>query len=466
MEPDPQPQETPSHSRLTSLPEELIEEICLQLSDDVWGAGTMGPNTEALSALHRTSKLLNRIAAPILYRQFHCGSRMTRTAKFLKTISYRPDLAGLVHDLRISRPTWTDLPDEDIEFFTAASTQLGLDLEAMDNAEPGDVWDKYRYEIVSQLLISQTYNLKRLGFIVINRRSRDGRGAFVLLQQLAAQDLDLFSLFNLEQFSYSHSDGHEVGFDYFEGLLKLAPKIQSVCATCFNPWKDDSREPVNIYRVTDLTLRDGLISVYGLHTIVVSCGKLERFVLEDGTVERFTSKARRATMCLAISQVVQVLAFHKNWLRHLDLRLAGDWCSHHAYVEYCRQGDLRVSVKSFTSLETFKMDGEDILFPEDHTNAFVNMLPRSIRRFHFQNARKEAPANMITLANSLGADFPFLKEVLLNPYPGSQHKARIAAVIFDKSEIEILSQLFKAAGVTFLKKVPTRYDSYPVPVKW
>ncbi|KAK6336459.1 hypothetical protein TWF696_002011 [Orbilia brochopaga] len=448
MEPVPNPP-----LRFTTLPEELIERVCLQLYQGSQYAYVLESGAVSLSAVCRTSKLLKRIASPILYRQFCFGGKLSMSARFLRTICQEQDLAEAVQYLRIWRPDSNGLADEDIKFFTEVAEKLGLNLGALDVANP---WHRRSYEIIVQLLIAQTSNLKGLEF----RGISICEDRFELLRQLAAQDPRRVSLSKLRYFKYGADySGHKIRLGYFDSLLELAPNIQSLCMPCYDPL---TRSLANINQVTELSLRYGCISPEGLGTITHCCDAIHSFNMEAAGFEQVAIIEGKLTRhCIPPSRVITIIEPHKTWLRHLDLGSSGTWCQDHHERKKCEHKEQGFSVRAFSSLETFKINGRCVLYPEvnDHTNTFVNMLPRSIRRFHIFSAQKQAPANMITLATAIDVDFPDLDEILLNDHLCPVCQRGELKPVFEEADITVLSQLFKVAGVAFLRNAP-RIDNH------
>ncbi|KAF3919522.1 hypothetical protein ABW20_dc0101257 [Dactylellina cionopaga] len=446
-------QKSIERSRLMSLPEELIENVCQQLvAPRYFGSG--------LAALCRTSKTLNRIATPVLYSNFNACENMKRIAKFLKVIIEKPILAQYVREICMDVFRYFALTPEYTKVFIEAGARLGLDLKNKIFHETGYInehpeheaedrfamLERYPFETMAQLAIALCPSLRELEVMAHQVMVRDLEGSFTLLEQLAREGRVLLP--HLHTFHFGHDDAREISFGYFDGVFQLAPNLRSVSGRpCFDQSHYCPKTPIRIANVTELRLRSGHLSATGLRAIVSSCNRLEIFQHSNGSMYAGVDPP-----CVTPREAVEILALHKDSLRYLDLELSSR--EEHRDEDYngpCIEGDQIVSLKDFSCLETFNIDGTSILFPEVgshnyHTDVLVDMLPTSIRSVRFRDVQKEAAANMITLTSSISR-YPFLTEVFL--IPNSNGLLGPSVVDFDDSELDILHQRFSDAGVKF-----------------
>lgn len=490
-------------SLLLTLPEELVEHICQQLSTN--------RGSRSLAFLCRTSKILNRIATRVLYSGFSSDGYMRRMAFFLRTLCERPDLCTYVRWLLLDGSIWFDPPRDCINFISKAAESFGLDVlaplmsdidpyplgreeyegnedsEGEDLARSGDsggeggedVYNindeeeekeseeeayhhsqlgQYPFETMAQLIIALTPNLRSLKVVGKQVMCDTGEGAFTMLEELAKRSPPPVSLPHLHHFSFGHEDCREVSFKYFEGVIALAPNIRTIRAhPCFDQPKYAPGSPINIKNVTDLRFKSGHLSAPALRAIISPCERLEVFQYCYNTMY-----AGLDPECATPREVVDILSQHKDSLRYLDLDLGsreehrGGW-----YFGLCIEGQEIVSLKMFSCLETFKIDGSSILFPEVgtdkyNTNILTEMLPQSIRTLHLRDTQKEAVANLITLTDSLEY-FPHLSEIYL---AGNENGGPLGRydVIFKDSEIQTLLERLTSREITFLKRGRWKYS--------
>ncbi|KAK6342763.1 hypothetical protein TWF718_008151 [Orbilia javanica] len=503
-------------SPLLSLPEELIEQICQQLSSH--------RDSKSLAILCRTSKDLNRIATPSLYSGLSANRYMRRLVLFLRTLYERPDLCTYVRWLSLfASAAWFHLDQEHIEFISKTAERLGLDVlsppksngpvssyeededegnrdngsenQAQDVSDEGEeqstgninveggvgegdgeggeeaeeeeeeeeeAYDlsqlgQYQFETVAQLIIALTPNLQDLQVEATQVMCDTGEGAFTMLEELAKRSPPAASLLHLHRFSFGHDDCREVSFKYFQGVIDLAPNIRVIRADpCFDQPEYALNDPINIRNVTDLGFTSGHISAKGLRDITSSCERLEVFSYCYSTMY-----AGLDPDCATPREIVDILSKYKNTLRHLDIDL-GSREEHQGglYFGFCIEGQEILSLKMFSCLETFKVDGSSILFPEVgteryHTNILTEMLPQSIRTLHLRDTQKEAAANLITLTESLES-FPHLSEIYLSGNGISGPLGQFNVIVED-SEIQILRERLAARGIRFLKRGDLRY---------
>ncbi|UKZ64140.1 uncharacterized protein TrAtP1_005358 [Trichoderma atroviride] len=422
---------------LMSLPEEIVQLICRQLSNHRY------LDSQTLSFVCRASKALNRIATPVLYSRFNSWEKMKKMASFLRSISLRPELGGYVQEIVFSRFYWFELTEDYLSIFADVATRLGIDL--------GSWLEEYPYEAMTQLIIAQIPNVKIMDVSTHEVYADDGVGAFTLLEQMAAQVPRRVSLHQLQQLTIGHSDIRRISVGYFGGIIELAPHIRELTISpCYGLYCDE--EPKNtrfsLSNVTKLTIDGGHISKTQLESIVRLCGQLESFEFKHHTIY-----AGLQEISVTPRELIEILALHKHTLRsisvdlgHRERQKTGMFC----FSGLCDDGDQILSLKEFSQLETFKIDGTSVLFPEVanpdyHTNILVNLLPRSIRHVELIDAQYESVANMIRLIDSV-AKFPFLEEVTLT---GNTADGRLGEdkVEFDKHELDTLHAMLERNGI-------------------
>ncbi|PON25296.1 hypothetical protein TGAM01_v205982 [Trichoderma gamsii] len=413
---------------LMSLPEEIVQLVCRQLMK----YGYL--DSQALSFVCRASKALNRIATPVLYSYFNSREKMEKMASFLRSISLRPELGGYVQEIVFNRFYWFELTEDHLSIFADLATRLGIDL--------GGWLEEYPYEAMTQLIIAQIPNVKIMDVSTHEVCADEGIGAFTLLEQLAAQVPKRVSLSQLQQLAIGHSDIRRISVGYFGGIIELAPHIRELTISpCYGLYCDEEPKNtrVSLSNVTKLTIDGGHISKPQLESIVSLCGRLESFEFKHHTIY-----AGLEEISVTPRELIEILARHRHSLLSISVDLGqrerhktDSFC----FSGVCEDGDQILSLREFSRLETFKIDGTLILFPEItkpdyHTNILVNLLPRSIRHFQLIDAQYESVANMIRLMDSI-ADFPFLKEVTLT---GNTADGRLGEdkVDFDKHELDTL----------------------------
>lgn len=436
---------------LLSLPEELIAHICWLLvgyPDRLEIASVY--DIQSLSCLCRTSKSLNRIATPVLYARFDSRERLRRLADFLRTISLRPELGEYVQELNFSTFYWCHLSEDHLKVCDDVAARLGVSLEG---------WMEHQvYEALIQLTIAQTPNVRAIEVAAHEVYADDGVGAFILLEDIAAQVPRRFSLPHLERLCVGHDDCRRISLAYFGGILELAPNIQQLTMEpCYGLQCDEEQvnDRFSLNHVTNLTLDGGHISRSQLESIVGLCGELEVFDYKYHSIY-----AGLSHVCVTPREVIEILMPHSKTLRFISLDLGyreRQDPDAFSFSGLCADGDQIVSLKDFPRLETFRVDGTSILFPEVnsldyHTNILTNMLPASIRRFHLTRTQKEAVENVITLVNSI-ADFPLLEEVVLT---GNSANGPLGddEVIFDEAEVSTLRRMLADIGVQFEESDP------------
>ncbi|KAM0448731.1 hypothetical protein ACHAO4_008203 [Trichoderma viride] len=422
---------------LMSLPEEIVQLICRQLT-------TYGYlDSLTLSSVCRASKALNRIATPVLYSYFNSWEKMKKTANFLRSISLRPELGGYVQEAVFSTFYWFKLTEDHLSVFADMATRLGIDL--------GSWLEEHPYEAMTQLIIAQIPNVKIMDVSTHETCADEGIGAFTILEQLAAQVPRRVSLPQLQQLTIGHDDIRRISVGYFGGIIELAPHIRELTISpCYGLFCDE--EPKNtrfsLSNVTALTIDGGHISKSQLESIVRLCGRLETFEFKHQTIY-----AGLQETSVTPRELIEILALHKHTLRSISVDLGqrerqntGMFC----FSGLCEDGDQILSLKEFPRLETFKIDGTSVLFPEIakpgyHTNILVNLLPRSIRHFQLIDAQYESVANMIRLMDSI-AEFPFLEEVTLT---GNAADGRLGEdkVEFNKHELDTLHAMLERNGI-------------------
>ncbi|KAM0260175.1 hypothetical protein ACHAQJ_002941 [Trichoderma viride] len=437
-----------SPSPLLSLPEEMIEHICWQL---VGLSQSSSHDPRSLSSLCRTSKIFNRIATPILYARFHAQESMKKIACFLRSISLRPELGGYVQETFFSTFYWVQLTECNLEIFSDAAARLGVNLENWMTEHP--------YEAMVQLIIAQTPNVRIIEVPAHEVLADDGVGAFTLLEQIAAQVPRRVSLSCLRQLIVGHDDCRRVSLGYFGGIIELAPHIREIIMSpCYGLHCDEEHvnDRLSLKNVTRLKLDGGHMSKSALESIVRLCGELKIFEYNYQSIY-----AGLGAVCVTPREVIEILTQHRNTLCSVYLDLGDrerEDSNGFCFSGLCADGDQILSLKDFSRLESFRVDGSSVLFPQVqmpgyHTNILINLLPKSIRRFYLTDAQKESVANMIRLMDMID-DFPLLEEVTLT---GNSIHGPLGddEVIFDKSEVDTLRQMMENIGAKFKESYDT-----------
>ncbi|KAL7913144.1 hypothetical protein GGI35DRAFT_442145 [Trichoderma velutinum] len=419
---------------LLSLPEEIIENICRQLAD--YPRSRYSP--KFLSNLCQSSKTLHRIGTPVLYSCFDSSERLKKLADFLRTITLRPELGALVQNLYLNAFYWTEFDKSHTEAFERAATSLGVSLDGWMEENP--------YEAISQLVIAYTPNVKFIEVIAHEVYCDDGVGAFTLLERMAAQVPRRVSLPHLRRLYVGHDDSRQISLGYFGGILELASGVREIkCDPIygFHGSENLANDRMILDNVTRLYLKGGHISKRQLKEIVSRCRALEYFKYTYHSIYAGLSEE-----CVTPREVIDLLREynHNDTLRSVYINLG--WRERRAnefmFSGLCSDGDQILSLKDFSRLENFHVDGSSVLFPAVQTPGYrtdilTNMLPGSIRRFQLTNAQKESVANMTSLATSI-TDFPFLKEVALtgNSTNGPLGEAEVE---LDESEMDLLRKV-------------------------
>ncbi|KAH8899781.1 hypothetical protein GQ53DRAFT_835831 [Thozetella sp. PMI_491] len=427
---------------LMQLPIELIEKIlwALRCRHIQWVSRPIY-HYRSLADLSQASRALHAIATPILYYHFDSKDCVKRIANFLRSLCTNPELGRHLRelDLSVSDDRWFVLTEAHVGTFSKLADGLGVSLP--------DAWeDDVCFEIMAQLIVSQSSRLRRLQFCVYQVFAREGVGAFTLLEQLAQKS---FSLPFLNEFYYSHGETRDISLEYFAGLLIMAPSLQTIVA---DPWYDPSgiyapgptAQPIPIGNVSKLCFMSGHISRDALEAIVSSCRRLETFVFQHATIY-----SGLTPLSVTPRQAVEILRHHSVSLREIKLNLQ----YRDDLIEICPEGDQIPSLAEFSVLESLSVDGSTLVFTEPgvshevHARAVLaELLPASIRCFHLTEAGEGAPASIAALADSIHR-FPFLEEVLFdwNPEAGGGMPA------FNDTELETLRAKFQSQGIRFLK---------------
>ncbi|KAK4067393.1 uncharacterized protein Triagg1_7573 [Trichoderma aggressivum f. europaeum] len=426
---------------LMSFPEEIIENICRQLAD----YPRLRYTPKSLSDLCQASKALNRIGTPVLYSCFDASERLKKLADFLRTITLRPELGALVQDLYLNAFYWTEFDKSHTEAFERAATRLGVSLDGWMEDNP--------WEAISQLVIAYTPNVRSMEVTAHEVYCDDGVGAFTLLEKMAAQVPRQVSLPHLRRLCVGHDDCRQISLGYFGGILELAPSIREIkCDPIYGFHGSEKlmNDRMILDNVTRLYLKGGHISRRQLNEIVSRCQALEYF--------KYTYHSIYAGLeeeCVTPREVIDVLRdhHHNDTLRsvYIDLR----WRERRSTDELsfsglCTDGDQILSLKDFSRLESFHVDGSSVLFPAVQTPGYrtdivTNMLPGSIRRFQLTNAQGESVANVMTLATSL-TEFPFLEEVVLTGN-GTNGPLGDVEEELDGSEMGLLRKVLDESGI-------------------
>ncbi|KAH6603668.1 hypothetical protein Trco_008443 [Trichoderma cornu-damae] len=370
---------------------------------------------------------------------------MKRIADFLRSISLRPELGRYVRELNFSTFSSFQLEEDHLKAFADAAARLGVSLD--------DGVEELPYEVMVQLTIAQTPNVRVIGVTAYEVYSHDGIGAFTLLEEIAAQSPARVSLPHLRRLFLGHDHHRRISLGYFGGIIQLAPCIREVAMKpCYglNYAGKDMKDEISLKNVTTLRLNGGHITKSELEWIIRLCGELEVFEYKHHSIYFSLD-----TDCVTPREVMEILKPHRNTLRSISLdlgRRARQGSDDFDFSRFCAHGDKILSLKNYSQLEKLQIDGSSVLFPEAQTPGYrtdilTELLPISIRRFYLTNAQKEATANMITLANSI-AKFPLLKYIVLT---GNSIEGPLGdiQVIFDKGEIDILRKVLKDNGVRF-----------------
>ncbi|KAL6894804.1 hypothetical protein GGI43DRAFT_132704 [Trichoderma evansii] len=420
---------------LMSLPEEIVELICRQF---------LNYDSQTLAFVCRASKALNRIGTPVLYSHFSPWEKMKRLANFLRSISLRPELGEYVQEITFNTFYWFELTEDHLNIFADVATRLGIDLE--------DWLKDHPYEAMTQLIIAQIPNVKIMDVSVHEVYAEEGVGTFTLLEQLAAQTPRRVSLSQLHQLTVGHDDIRRISLGYFGGIIELAPQIQKLTISpCYGLYCDEKpkNDRFSLDNVTKLTLDGGHISKSELESIVRLCRRLEIFELKHHTMY-----AGLQDVSVTPREVIEILAPHKHTLCSISVDLGNRerWteAGHFTFSGLCKDGEQILSLKEFSRLEIFKVDGSSLLFPEAtkpeyRTNILVDLLPNSLRRFQLTSAQYEAAANMIRLVDSIAA-FPLLEEVTLTANPAGGPVSD-DMVEFDKQELDTLYVMLERHGL-------------------
>ncbi|KAL7937809.1 hypothetical protein V8C35DRAFT_277281 [Trichoderma chlorosporum] len=449
---------------LLSLPEEIIENICWQLAGDPQsiedicskpaggsrsiektcshpaGDPQLQNSPRPLSQFCQASRALHRIGTPVLYYCFDASQSLKKLANFLRTIILRPELAALVQELYLNTNSSTELDKSHTEAFEGAAARLGVSL---------DGWmERNSYEAMAQLVIAHTPNVKFLEVIAHDKWSEGGFGAFTLLEEMAAQVPRQVSLPHLRRLHVGHDHGTWISLGYFGGILELAPNVRELVTDPiyeFHCEKMPLSDRVVLDNIVHLRLKGGQISRRQLQELVSRCRALESFKYTYHYV--YMSPDEK---CVTPREAIEILRQHSDTLRSISLGLeTRERRSGLSFYGECVDGEQILSLKDFSRLEFFHVDGSSVLFPEVQTPGYrtdilTNMLPSSIRQFELPNAQKESAANAITLATSI-ADFPLLEEVLLtaNMADGPLGSDEVK---FDELEIDMLSRILGDHG--------------------
>ncbi|PNP53780.1 hypothetical protein THARTR1_05904 [Trichoderma harzianum] len=426
---------------LMSFPEEIIENICRQLAD--YPRSRYSP--KHLSNLCQASKTLHRIGTPVLYSCFDSSERFKKLSDFLRTITLRPELGALVQNLYLNAFYWTEFDQSHTEAFERAATRLGVSLDGWMEDNP--------WEAISQLVIAYTPNVKSMEVIAREVYCDDGVGAFTLLEKMAAQVPRQVSLPHLRRLCVGHDDCRQISLGYFGGILELAPGVRELKGDpiygfhCNEKLRNDR---MILDNVTRLYLKGGQISKRQLEKIVSRCQALEHFKYTYHSIYVGLEEE-----CVTPRELIDVLRehHHNDTLRSVYIDLG--WrqrtaAEHLSFTGLCGDGDQILSLKGFSRLENFHVDGSSVLFPAVQTPGYrtdilINMLPCSIRRFQLTNTQGESVANMMTLATSL-TDFPFLEEVVLTGNSANGPLGEVE-VKLDESEMGLLRKVLDDNGI-------------------
>ncbi|UKZ80874.1 hypothetical protein TrVFT333_008639 [Trichoderma virens FT-333] len=432
---------------LLSFPEEIIENICWQLLGHPNFRSFQRPyDPKSVSHLCRASKTLHRIGTPVLYAYFEAYERLKRLADFLRTIIHRPELGALVQEINFNTFYWCELEKSHTDAFESAAARLGVSLDGwMENNQ---------FEAIVQLTIAHTPNVRSIEVVAHEVYCDDGVGSFTLLEKMAAQVPRQVSLPRLRRLYVGHDDCRRISLGYFGGILELAPNVREIIgdpiygAYCDEP---NVNNRMILDNVTSLQLKGGHITRHQLQEMVSRCRALEHFTY------KYHSIYAGLEICVTPREVIEALrqCNHNNTLRSIRVdmgyreRRSPDDLS---FTGKCDDGEQILSLKDFSRLETFHVDGTSVLFPTVETPGYstdilTKMLPGSIRRFQLTHAAVESAANLISLAQLI-ADFPLLEEVSLT---GNSAEGPLGdkEVEFDESEITVLRNTLEDNGVRF-----------------
>ncbi|KAL6867786.1 hypothetical protein J3F83DRAFT_67437 [Trichoderma novae-zelandiae] len=441
---------------LLSLPAEITQDICFRLVGRGKDGGLNLWDPKSLSHFCQTSKTIHHIGTPILYAGFKGETGLKRSADFLRTISLRPELGKLVQELYILVYRSHALDQSQKDAFRKAAARLGVGI-------PG--WIDHRpFEAVACLLIAQAPNLKTLNVYLFNDIYVDADlSPFNIFEDASAPVSWRASLSHLRQLCLGHGS-QEISLDYFGGILKFAtgltdlslrssfdilPDLSLWSSFDMPPTRAPCHDLMHLGNVTRLAVKGSHWTQSELELIVSRCPALDGFRYQSLEV-----KDNRVSCTVNPRELIETLRKygHNNTLRSLaiDMEDRDRSPEDDIFPIICSDGEQISSLKDFSQLETFCVDGTSILFPaagspDYRADVLTAMLPSCIRRFRLFDAPEESVANMSSLAESI-ADFPFLREVTLgvdDRYGDWE--------ICDGPEMTSLMDLLTAGGVRFEK---------------
>ncbi|PTB62962.1 hypothetical protein BBK36DRAFT_1144496 [Trichoderma citrinoviride] len=396
--------------QLLSLPRELIEHICRQLVGRARDVIPKPWDPKSLSHLCQTSKSMHRIGTPILYAGFSSSeSGIQRSANFLRTISLRPELGELVRELHILVYRSQNLDQSQRDVFRKAAARLGVGIPGWLEHHPS--------ETVAFLLVAQTPMLKTLDIYVFhNVYIEDDLSPFNIFEDASVPAPWRVWLPHLHHLGLGHSS-EEHCLQYFGGILQFASGVADL--TLRSSFTIPSTRALrnglmHFANVTHLVVKGSDWTRSQLEAVVSRCLALEEFRYQSLAAENGhepdTVNAR---------ELIDMLRQygHNNTLRtlYMDLEDRDRYVDDEYVPRRCSDGEQILSLKDFSQLQTFCVDGSSMLFPaadspDYRTNILTNLLPSCIRCFRLMSAPDESVANMLSLAESI-ADFPFLDEV-------------------------------------------------------
>ncbi|ETS06258.1 hypothetical protein M419DRAFT_4544 [Trichoderma reesei RUT C-30] len=383
---------------LLSLPVEVILHICRQLRH---------PRT--LSCFCRTSKAFHSIATPILYACFDNGGLdgspvergLEQSIKFLTAISLRPELGEFVRELRIEGSCSKVFDQSQDDMFRKAAARLGMDIPCPS---------QQGFEAMACLLITQTPNLTTLDvYIANNGHDRDDSSPFGILENASPPVPLRIALPHLRQLHLGQSS-EEVSLRYFGGILQFAAGLTDLTLrTSFKPPPASvlCDDLMHFRNVTHLDVKGLNWTQRGLDFVVSRCHALVKFRYQSLEVAHGI-----ASPTVTARELIEMLRQHghNKTLRSLNVDMK------YLYPPFiCPDGEQVPSLKDFSRLETFCVDGTSIQFPapgspDYRTDILTNMLPSCVRHFDLTYAPNESVTNLFWhYVVVRGATIPFRK---------------------------------------------------------
>ncbi|KAL7947004.1 hypothetical protein V8C42DRAFT_343902 [Trichoderma barbatum] len=189
---------------------------------------------------------------------------------------------------------------------------------------------------------------------------------------------------------------------------------------------------------------------------IIMFGAADTYIDKPGytVLENLAAQVPRkdAGMRVTGREIIEILEPHKDTIKHIAIDLTENQLFHFVYTEGCQDGDQILSVRDFSQLQTFEVDGGSVLFPEieleEHTYILKEMLPSSLKWFFLTSAQTESVANLHAVADCVSDYFPFLEWI----YLASNLDMTLESAnekVFNKGAIYWLHDKLLDAGVSF-----------------